>query len=380
MITVTSRDPDRPAEPAPDSDRTTPRAELKALAKDEPGTATDIPAADQSSEKPPLPTGLCVLGLGLIGGSLLRVSAGHIADAYGWSPSARTREQASAEGFEVLDDLDAALRRAARSDALVVMASPVTAFDELLEAVSLQSPQVLLTDVGGVKQPVAEQVRVLTPQARYIGSHPMTGTTRSGWPAGSADLFADRVWVTSFDDDADMDDWAPIAGLALTVGSRVVPIEPGNHDDAAARISHLPHLMAAALAQVGAAGGPVPLALAAGSFTDGTRVAGTRPELVRAMCETNAEPLISALDEALALLGVARASLASTGSIGAMAERGHDARGALLRRFDDLQPITLGGTDLAEQLLSVGSAGGYVTAVRPAGSGWSVAAMYPIQD
>jgi len=89
-----------------------------------------------------------------------------------------------------------------------------------------------------------------------------------------------------------------VAGLALAVGSRVVPADPSAHDAAVARISHLPHLLALALAQVGQAGGSLALSLAASSFADGTRVAGTRPELVRAMCETNREELIGALDDA----------------------------------------------------------------------------------
>ena len=138
--------------------------------------------------------------------------------------------------------------------------------------------------------------------------------------------------------------------------------------------------MALALAQVGAAGGSVPLALAAGSFADGTRVAGTRPALIRAMCETNAGPLVGALDEVLALLGVARASLASTGSVATIAERGHAARLAFDDRGEGLEPITLTGDDLADQLLAIGAAGGSVTALDRLDGGWRALATYPTGD
>ena len=308
------------------------------------------------------PVPLCVLGLGLIGGSLLRRAA-RTRPACGWSPGEPTRAAARADGFDVADSLPAALAAAAAADALVVLAAPWPAFDELLAAVASAAPGVRLTDVASVKEPVAELVSLLTPDARYVGGHPMAGTARSGWAAGNAELFVDAAWVTTLEETSDPEVWADVAELALAAGSRVVPVEAGPHDDAVARVSHLPHLLALVLAQVAADGGPLPLALAAGSFADGTRVAGTRPELIRAMCEGNAEALLPAVDDALGLLGVARASLASTGSLARLTELGHRARLRFDRRGEDLAPITVTGPDLVEQLLSIGALGGYISAV-----------------
>lgn len=324
----------------------------------------------------PLPGAVCVLGMGLIGGSLMRAAASQV-PVFGWSPGPGTRAAAAHDGFDVVDDLPVALRRAADLDALVVLAAPVTAFPSLLKTIDEVAPDTRLTDVAGVKSPVAVEVATLAPRARYVGSHPMTGTEHSGWAAGSADLFAGRVWVTTLDEDSDVDLWAPIAGLATTIGSRVVPCEVGAHDDAAARISHLPHLVAAALAQVGVMGGPLALSLAAGSFRDGTRVAGTRPELVRAMCEGNAGYLIDAMDEMLAQLGVARGSLASSGSLAKIATAGFEARTAFNARFDCLEPVELSGDDMVEQLLSVGAVGGHITEIRGGAGGLVVSAMFP---
>lgn len=326
-----------------------------------------------------LPAGLCVLGLGLIGGSLLRAGAGHL-PAFGWSPSQPTRAAASTDGFEVLETLDNALDRAAAMDALVVLASPITTFGPLLRHLDGRTPHVLLTDVGSVKGPVAEQVATLAPATRYIGSHPMTGTAQSGWAAGTAGLFTGSAWVTCLHQDSDIDAWARVAGLALAVGCRVVPAEAATHDDAVAKISHLPHLLALALAEVGGQGGALAMSLAASSFADGTRVAGTRPELIRAMCEANRGPLVSAMDEALALLGVARASLASTGSLTKITDDGHRARTDFERRGTGLEPVTLEGGDLIEQLLSVGLAGGHVTDVKRVEGGYRIGATYPADD
>ncbi len=330
---------------------------------------------------------VCILGLGLIGGSLLRrvaagspgpgPSGGSAQTGYGWSRSAGTREAAAAGGFTVFDDLSQALDRARADQALVVLAAPLPAFRGLLQEINEHTPDVLLTDVASVKSPVAKLVTEIAPGARYIGSHPMAGTQHSGWAAGSPDLFADAAWVTCMDEESDVDAWLAVARMALAVGSRVVPVEARSHDEAVARISHLPHLIACALAQVGVLGGELALSLAASSFADATRVAATRPELMRAMTESNAESLIDAMDDALAILGVARASLASTGSLQKLTSGGHDARLRFERRGTDLIPVELDGDDLIEQLLSVGAAGGYITGIRGSGAEVVLEGRYP---
>ncbi|MGH3622336.1 MAG: prephenate dehydrogenase dimerization domain-containing protein, partial [Sciscionella sp.] len=150
---------------------------------------------------------------------------------------------------------------------------------------------------------------------------------------------------------------------ALDCGAHVVPADPAGHDDAVARISHLPHVLAAILASVGADGGPLALALAAGSFTDGTRVAGTDPDLARAMCEGNRAALLPALDDALGRLGAARGSLASTGALGATLNAGNRARAALDHtRASRMVPVRLDLTapDAATALLAIGERGGRV--------------------
>lgn len=308
------------------------------------------------------PTPLCVLGLGLIGGSLLRAAAPH-RSVFGWSPSPATRSAAADDGYRVHEELDAALSAAAEQDALVVLAAPLTAFASLLRRLDSVAPQSMLTDVGSVKGTVATQVAELAPRTRFIGSHPMAGTQFSGWAAGRADLFAGAAWVTCLTEDSDLATWRVVAELALAVGSRVVPADAEAHDDAVARVSHLPHLLALALAQVGAAGGSLALSLAATSFADGTRVAATRPELIRAMCETNREALVGALDETLGALGVARGSLATSGSLAKLTEAGHLARQQFQARGEDLEDVELSGEDLIDQLLAVGASGGHVSAI-----------------
>ncbi|MGZ6801235.1 MAG: prephenate dehydrogenase/arogenate dehydrogenase family protein, partial [Mycobacteriaceae bacterium] len=126
---------------------------------------------------------VCVLGLGLIGGSVLRAATAAGRVAWGYNRSGL----AGAAGCDVGSDLTAALRRAAAEDALVVLAVPMTAVAEVLAEVAEHAPGCALTDAVSVKAPVADAVQRHGLSARYVGGHPMAGTSESGWAASDAD-------------------------------------------------------------------------------------------------------------------------------------------------------------------------------------------------
>jgi prephenate dehydrogenase len=153
--------------------------------------------------------------------------------------------------------------------------------------------------------------------------------------------------------------------LALDCGAVVVPARSDEHDAAAAAISHLPHLVAEAVA-VAASEVPLAFALAAGSFQDITRVAATVPDLVRAMCEGNAEQLLPVLDHTIELLTRARDSLVYKGSVAELVEDGHAAKA----RYDgfwryDIAGITIGDENWREDMAAAGRAGGVIRSVPP---------------
>jgi prephenate dehydrogenase len=307
--------------------------------------------------------GVCVLGLGLIGGSVLRAAVAAGRPAWGATASEEDRATALRDGYDVEPTVRDALRRAAAGDALVVVAVPLPAVDDVLREVAAEAPDCRLTDVVSVKRPVGRSVRRIVPGARYVGGHPMSGNSVSGWSAGSAALFQDAAWVVATDDTNDVQLWAEVARLALDCGAHVVPVGTQDHDAAVGLVSHLPHVLASVLAAVGADGGPLAMALAAGSFRDGTRVAGSRPELVRAMCEGNRDGLLAALDDALGKLGAARGALASTGSLGATINAGHRGRLAFEQAAAagrDKLVVRLDGPNPLLELAELGGRGGRV--------------------
>jgi prephenate dehydrogenase len=193
----------------------------------------------------------------------------------------------------------------------------------------------------------------------------MAGTTHSGWAAGNARLFVGAPWVVSVDDHVDPHCWALVTELALDCGSVVVPARSDEHDAAAAAISHVPHLVSEAVA---ATAGEIPLAfaLAASSFRDATRVAATAPDLVRAMCESNAEQVLPVLNRTIELLTEAKTALTQQGSVAEFVDAGHAARA----RYDsfsryEIAGIVVGDEDWRQQLAAAGRAGGVIRSVPP---------------
>jgi prephenate dehydrogenase len=310
-------------------------------------------------------TPVCVLGLGLIGGSIMRAAAAADRDVFGYNRSVEGAQGARSDGFDATTDLTDALTRANNSNALIVLAVPMPALPSMLAHIRELAPDCPLTDVTSVKGAVLDAVTAAGLQKRFVGGHPMTGTEQSGWVAGQAGLFIRTPWVISVDDNVDPTVWSMVMRLALDCGALVVPAKSDEHDAAAAAISHLPHLLAEALA-VTAAEVPLAFALAAGSFRDGTRVAASPPDLVRAMCESNSGRLLPALDQVIALLARARDSLACRNSVAELVEAGHAAR----TRYDsfprsDVFAVVIGADNWREELAAAGRAGGVIRSALP---------------
>lgn len=280
---------------------------------------------------------LCILGLGLIGGSLMRDAQAAGWPVFGWNRSEKTVTRARRDGYDVSGDLEATLRRAEEADALLILGVPMPALSFLLDAISQHAPTCGFTDVTSVKQEVHDLVEAKGMSDRFVGGHPMAGTANSGWQATMHGLFRGAVWVVTYDNARELagardkrwlDTWVRVVGLAEEVGASVIPAIARRHDSAVGRVSHLPHILAEALAVAGDSGGPLALSLAASSFRDGTRVAGTDPDLVRAMVENNRPAVLEALDQTIGLLQSAREDISHPDrSLKTLAEDGHAARG-----------------------------------------------------
>ncbi len=295
----------------------------------------------------------------------MRAAAAAGREVFGYNRSVDGATAARFDGFDATHHLDEALHNAADGGALIVLAVPAPALPILLSYISEMAPDNPLTDVTSVKGAVLQEVQKVGLETKFVGGHPMAGTAHSGWSAGDARLFVGAPWVVSVDDQVDPRCWAAVTELALDCGAVVVPARSDEHDAAAAAISHLPHLVAEAVAAT-ASEVPLAFALAAGSFRDVTRVAATTPELVRAMCETNAEQLLPVLEHTIELLKHASAALTHQGSVAELVDDGHAAR----TRYDafsryEITGVVVGAENWRGELAAAGRAGGVIRSVPP---------------
>jgi prephenate dehydrogenase len=312
---------------------------------------------------------VAVLGLGLIGGSLLHAIRHTGLQVVGYDVDPVTASSAGSVGFTVAPtDADAV-----HGADLVFLAMPLPQVADALRSLAPHlSPGTILSDVGTLKAPVLSLVREIVPHARFVGGHPLAGTEESGWDAADPLLFRDAPWALPVEDDTDIDAWLELADLACDLGAKPVPTTAVEQDHAVARVIGLPHVLAEALALTGLAGGPLGLSLAAGSYMSGSRVARTRPDLVATWCDGN-PGLVDAIDDVLARLTAARDDLVARASILPLAVAGHDARINWEHRM--FAPIELPADP--ELLRAHGRAGGWITAVLRDSDGVRLLGMRP---
>jgi prephenate dehydrogenase len=303
---------------------------------------------------------VAVIGLGLIGGSLLQglAARGHRTVGFDADPATRAtaRTAAARVAAGARWQVAGTVRDAITDAELVVLAVPLPALPAVLR--EMAGFRGLVTDVTSVKGPV----RDLTGDFAYVGGHPMAGKETSGFRAADRSLFAGCAWVLCLEPGrTKLPDWLTMAELVTGLGARVVPATAEDHDKAVAGVSHVPHLLAAALTGA-VAGDPLAAALAAGSFRDGTRVAATRPELIAAMCGGNAAAVGPALDAVRKSLDDLRAALDAEDPVAAL--RPLLAPASATRAAWPPVPGEEGELPIrADVLLRLGKVGGWVTAV-----------------
>jgi prephenate dehydrogenase len=238
---------------------------------------------------------LTIVGVGLIGGSIglaaRRCGFAERITGVGRRPSSLLRALSVGAVDDVTEDLQAAL---GRTD-LAVFCTPVNVIaQQILSCASAYPSCALITDAGSTKAQIVRSVEGHLPEGvLFAGSHPLAGSEKSGPEHADADLFCDRLVIVTRTDATPADASARVAEFWEYLGARIMYMTPEAHDLALARTSHLPHLLAAALAN------SMPeefRSLTATGFRDTTRVAAGDPELWTAIFAQNRQPLLSALD------------------------------------------------------------------------------------
>jgi prephenate dehydrogenase len=222
-----------------------------------------------------------VIGTGLLGTSIglaLRAAGVPV-----WLDDANPEHLRTAVGLGAGDPAPAG----GAAELVVVAVPPLHIAEVVLGA--LESGAVV-TDVGSVKALPLEQVSDQASEAelaRYVGSHPMAGSERSGPLAASAALFDGRPWAITPHVHANPGAVALVEALVRTCRATPVRLTPVEHDVAVARTSHLPHLLAVLAAAQLTDAVPEHLSLSGQGVRDVTRVAGGDPDLYGQIIRAN---------------------------------------------------------------------------------------------
>jgi prephenate dehydrogenase len=248
-----------------------------------------------------------VIGLGLIGASVALALK-----ETGWIVTGVDSDDvtvASAIGGNVITGTDLS-----RDVDLVVVATPAGRVAQLAsEALAtLSNPDVVVTDVAGVKGSIVAQVV----DQRFLGGHPMAGSELRGLSGARADLFRGSTWVLTPTDRTSPTTYSTLHGVLREIGANVVAVSAEDHDRLVAIASHVPHLLAGSLmneASQVAEQDAVLLQLAAGGFRDMTRIAAGDPGIWPDILFENRDAVVQSLEALEGRLKTLREALLDDG-------------------------------------------------------------------
>jgi prephenate dehydrogenase len=233
---------------------------------------------------------VAIIGLGLIGGSLgLAIRKKRLARlVVGVSRRRSTLLSAKRRGA-----VDIACRdlNAVKDADLIILAAPVGAILKIAEAISaVAKPGAIVIDVGSTKKEIVSRLKKLFPG--YVGAHPLAGSEKRGVLNADGNIFEGSLCILTPVAATRSQPLAKIKKLWNMLGSRVVYLKPGAHDDILAFVSHLPHLIAFSLVRAVPKGH---LKFSASGFKDATRIASSDAEVWRDIFLSNRKSILKAV-------------------------------------------------------------------------------------
>jgi prephenate dehydrogenase len=250
----------------------------------------DLSPAAPATGEPPVALRVAIIGLGQIGGSIGRAlgrAGGWRRVGYDLDPSVTV----AAEAAGAIDQAAERLEDACAGASLAVLATPVDTLPAVVAATAAALPEgAALLDTGSTRGPITPALEAATARGiRAVGGHPLAGSEGHGFAASAADRFMDTTFAL-----VPTGAGVPevVTRLVRDLGARPLEVTPERHDEALARTSHLPYLVACALRELG--GEVAAQGLSGPGFRDMTRLAASDPRVARAYCRANAH----AVDEA----------------------------------------------------------------------------------
>ncbi|MBO5032082.1 MAG: prephenate dehydrogenase [Lachnospiraceae bacterium] len=241
------------------------------------------------------------LSLGLIGGSIAlairQVNPNAKIVAYARRQS--TLDEALAAG--AIDEGTTQINELFSDCDMIFLCAPVAVNNKFLEQLKpLISDNTIITDVGSVKGAIHETVEKLGLSKNFIGGHPMAGSEKTGFSNANPMILENAYYILTPTEDVSNEAVAEYYSLVKKIGAIPLILSHKEHDYVTAAVSHVPHLIAAALANLvhdhDSKEGTMKL-IAAGGFKDITRIASSSPDMWESICMANTENIADLLDD-----------------------------------------------------------------------------------
>ena len=227
-----------------------------------------------------------IIGLGLIGGSLLKSLSNKGFEVFGVSRNKETLSKAQEYCIAVSDDINLMA-----SCDVVFVAVPMSKVLGILDKLSEILPKdVIVADVSSLKEFVMNKDYPFT----FVGTHPMAGTEKSGFDASFPTLFNGAKWVITPKVNTEEKVLNILKHIIGATGATVITADAQAHDEAVAKISHMPMVLSQALFEM-VKGDELALKLASSGFRDMTRLAMSNIDMACDMVDMNNENIQKAL-------------------------------------------------------------------------------------
>jgi prephenate dehydrogenase len=251
---------------------------------------------------------LCIIGVGLIGGSLARAlrETGYCREVVGAGRNPAHLQQAV--DLHVIDRFETDPAQAVAGADMVLAAVPLGAMEGVFKAIRGHLAEgAVLTDAGSAKRSVIEAARQAFGRVPdyFVPGHPIAGTENSGVAASLSSLYRNRRVILTPLANTDRAAASRVRAMWEAAGAHVIEMEPAHHDAVLAATSHLPHVLAFALVDSLARLGEREeiFAYAAGGFRDFTRIASSDPVMWRDICLANGDAIGRIIDRFIHDLG-----------------------------------------------------------------------------
>lgn len=244
---------------------------------------------------------LCVIGVGLIGGSLARAlrDAGHVREIVGASRNPVHLQRAVELG--VIDRFDTDLASAVQGADMIFVSVPLGAMGAVFQSIrNSLADGAVVTDGGSVKASVVADINEAIGEipSWFVPGHPIAGTEQSGVDASFSELYKDRRVILTPLAETDATAVSRVRAMWEAVGATVSEMDVTHHDEVLAATSHLPHVLAYTLVESLARMSEQReiFEYAAGGFRDFTRIASSDPVMWRDICLANGEAVLNMLE------------------------------------------------------------------------------------